>query len=40
MEPLDLTKVEPLNDLIKYTEEIPEQIRRILTAQATEHRRE
>ena len=40
MEPLDLTVVEPLVDLVKYTEEIPEQVRRILTAPVTEHRRE
>ncbi len=40
MEPLDLTGVEPLDDLVKYAEEIPEQVRRIMTAPATEHRRE
>ncbi len=40
MEPLDLTAVEPLNDLIKYSEEIQEQVRSILAAPATENRRE
>ena len=40
MEPLDLTAVEPLDDLVKYTEGIPEQMRSILAAPATEHRRE
>ncbi len=40
MEPLDLTAVEPLEDLVKYTEGIPEQVKRTLAAQATNHRRE